>query len=80
MATIGFLDFVFDSLDHFRSLRDGMVQILIKAPIKKVMEVYSNMDVWKHWNPYVNSRLIEKVNESSKVCGVRFRDISQFLF
>lgn len=49
--------------------RDGMVQILIKAPIKKVMDVYSNMEVWKNWNPYVTSRFIEQVDQSSKVCG-----------
>ncbi|CAM6085219.1 unnamed protein product [Calypogeia fissa] len=44
-------------------------RIFIKAPIKKVMEAYGNMEVWKNWNPYVNSRFIEKVDDASKVMG-----------
>ncbi|OAE35811.1 hypothetical protein AXG93_4225s1140 [Marchantia polymorpha subsp. ruderalis] len=43
------------------------VWLLIKAPIKKVMEVYSNMEVWKNWNPYVSSRTIEQIDPTSKV-------------
>ncbi|KAG6552187.1 hypothetical protein Mapa_006035 [Marchantia paleacea] len=42
-------------------------KLLIKAPIKKVMEVYSNMEVWKSWNPYVSSRTIEQIDPTSKV-------------
>ncbi|KAL2609252.1 hypothetical protein R1flu_027825 [Riccia fluitans] len=42
-------------------------KMLIKAPIKKVMEVYSNMDVWRNWNPYVSSRTVEQVDGTSKV-------------
>ncbi|KAL3699481.1 hypothetical protein R1sor_017503 [Riccia sorocarpa] len=42
-------------------------KLLIKAPINKVMEVYSDMDVWKNWNPYVSSRTIEQLDSNSKV-------------
>lgn len=42
-------------------------QVTIKASLEKVRKVYGNMELWKNWNPYVSSRLVEQVDPTSKV-------------
>lgn len=42
-------------------------EVVIHAAMAQTREVYGNMKLWKHWNPYVTAQQVEIVDDRSKV-------------
>eukprot|EP00897_Mesotaenium_endlicherianum_P009455 jgi/Mesen1/8538/ME000484S07921 len=46
--------------------------MVVRAPLERTSAVYGNMELWRHWNPHVTSRILQQVDATSKVVAASY--------